>query len=941
MHFFNNERNAASKLPGGGVKEGGGTGTDSMMDARRRALQLQREEREARQRRENPGHSSPANAGFVSPSFSGHNENLESALPSDIFGDSVYSPKSQGGAGSVIPGVVPHTSLGNQKNASFRPSSSEKRAGNSGQLQEAASLPNLPSNELKDNHQSVSDDVQSQAAIAGLEMSVSSLQQTVAAKKKVLQSLREKESALLTKVRGEKAHKKAEIVQIEAQIRAMWEKVENEKRNLETKMRETRENHEKSLLEVRKQAESAVRQEYEPQIAELQLKLESLQNEEKRLKEVLLQEGNTKNLLDTAVASATNAIIERLHNLFLVSSEEETANWSKEVEELVRHEVRSSFAAGVGSEAQSEKDCLDKYFYDMLELWKQVEEEERSRILKMDDALLSDIQDMAQKSISRLQQEEIALDEVYIQSREAWASQHQKMLDLEQEAALQRRESDFNEHRVLLSQLHNEKIKFLEEQHEEEMKLEEKHHKKELQLLKDFSTREEELQHWQHQTLLLTQQEVQNATQSFETIINSVEDIAKSLKSYQEEVDRSRFALEDVQVKCFEDQERVLLSMKSLLANQQKVSENQHKQLSSTVVELSTLENMIQSHLRDEETWLTQQEAHSSASREEWQKEYHKWKQIVEAERCRTEEQFSESLLALQRCFTAMESEERELRMEMDAIKNAFGDVAREAEKEVGFLDTREKELQIRHEGLQATLHRLQQQSSETSVHYQKLIEQREELSKERARIAKETSKIKYFENTVHLLQSALTQSQKGSLCSKEPSRERRKTGTPRRTKTTPERSCTLRQQNSKRDFFEKKSNISSEKQSFEKSKNSNNYRTRLPHQVLEELHQQLNTSNISTHQAETPIPKNKLLKANTAHPRVRGATKEPSKHVDPLRSLSIKNKKSPSFNVRHTLKRDSSFSSSTDDRQDSNLTDTFTNLLTFSDHSHSSRKLP
>lgn len=938
MNFLSNEWNTASKLPGGGAKEGGGSGTDSMMDARRRALQLQREEREARQRRDNPGHSSSTNTGLVSRSFNGQNEKLESSPPLDIFGESEFPPSSRGDAGSVISGGVPPSSSGNQNNASLRPSPSEKRLGKSGELQEAASVANIQNNGVRDSQQGVSADMQSQAAVAGLEESVSSLQQTVTAKKKMLKSLREKEFALLAKVRSEKAHKKAEIVQIETQIRTMWEKVENEKLRVETKMREMREKHEKSLHEMRRQAESSVREKYEPQIEELQLKLESLQNEENRLKEVLLQEGSTKNLLDTAVASATNAIIERLHNLFLVSNEEETANWSKEVEELVRHEVRSSFAVGVGSEAQNEKECLEKYFYDMLELWKQVEEEERSRILKMDDTLLSDIQNMAQENISRLQQEEVALDEVYIQSREVWASQHQKMLDLEQEAALRRRENDFNEHRLLLNQLHNEKIKFVEEQHEEAMKLEEKHHKKEMQILKEFSMREEELQHWQHQTLLLTQQEVQSATQSFETIINSVEDIAKGLKSYQEEVDRSRLALDDLQVKCFEDQERVLLSMKALLTNQQRVSESQHKHLSSTVVELSTLENMIQSHLRDEETWLTQQEAHFSASREEWQREYHKWKQIVEVERCRTEEQFSESLLALQRCFTAMESEERELRVEMDANKSAFGDVAREAEKEVGFLDTREKELQIRYEGLQATLHRLEQQSSETSAHYQKLLEQREELSRERTRIAKETSKMKYFENTVHLLQSALTQSQKGSLVSKEPSREGRKKETPRRTKTTAERSCISQQPCSKKNSFEKKSNLSSEKQSFKESRNSNSYRTRLPHQVLQELHHQLNTSSLSSRQAKLPIPRNELKNANDAHLTGRGATKEPSKHVDPLRFLSIKNEKNSSSNVRHASQRDSSFSSSTDDRQESNMTNTFTNLLTISDHSQSSR---
>lgn len=943
MSFLDSKWNESAKTASGVTNGTGESAADSLMAARRRALQLQREEREARQRREGLLPSTQTNSTpGASSLFGGQNANKESSFPFDLFGDAGDRADNRSGGSKGMPhGVLPTASASHQGGPMGGVGSSQVPFGSAAPFSKLTHQEKGKERIEKELHHQATEEAEGKALTEGLEESVSALRQKVTAKKKLLQSLREKESALMEKVRTEKAHKKAEISQIEAQLRSMWEKVENEKRNAESKIRERRDEHEKSLLATRRQAEATVRQEYDPQITELQLKLDTLRKEEKRLKEVLLQEGDTKNLLDTAVASATNAIIERLHQLFSVSNEAETAKWNNEVEELVRHEVHSSFAVGVGTEAQSERESLEKYFNDMLELWKQAEEEERERILKMDDALLSDIQKMAQDNISRLQKEEIALDEVYIQSREAWASQHQKMLDVEQQAALQRRELDFNEQRVLLNQLHDERMKFVEERHAEEMKLEEMHHQKELKLLRELSQLEEELQDRQHQTLLSTQQEVQNATQSLDTILNVVEEIVKSMKEYQDEVDLARESLDDEQVKALEEREAVLESIKALLMNQHTVVESHHKQLSSTVVELSSLENVIQNHLREEETWLAQQEASCTASREEWQREYRTWKQIVEMERCRTEEEFSEALSALQNCITRLENEEREVKVEMDAVKHALLDIAEETEKEVRFLDTREKELQVRHENLKGVLEELRKQCSETAVQYQNVLDQRQQLASERTRVSKETAKIQQLENTLKLLQSAFPHAQKSaSVSSARPLSHTDNTLASESKKYIHEGPLSSESIHDTQDRPVQKRETSSEKHSKAARHQLGHNRPRLPHQVLNELHQQLLQLGLLSHREESTgfimecSPKRALQRS-----RPKSAAKKRSRHVDPQTTNSVKSRKQKSSYVPYSSPElQSSFAASFDDAHNSSMTNTFTNLLSISDHSRLSQ---
>lgn len=575
-----------------------------------------------------------------------------------------------------------------------------------------------------------------------IEESVNSLRQKVAARKKVLSSLKEKEVALLEKYRSEKVHKKAELAQVEAKLRTLTVEVEDERRLSEMKIREQSDANEKELQAARRKIESELRDEFEPQVKAMQQKLEELQTEEKKLKQLLQVEGGTKDLVDAAVASATNGIIERLNTMFAQNAEN-TADWNREINELIRHEVRSSFSVAAGSEAEAERKAMKKHFGDMLEAWKQAEEDQKARVLKQDESLLSDIQQMAMDDLARLQSEELAMEEVYARSRDAWSEQHQKLLDAEQLAAFKRREMEFNEQRSLRNQLHEERMAFIEQRHRENMKIEESRHHEEMRLLREHFQREEKIAEDQQRAVAATQEEIKQASQGFDSIMESVEDLVSLLKEYHNNVEANRGALDNERLKLLNERESSLHSLKNLVVKQHTSTEAQHKELNSTLSQLASLSEVVRDHLHDEETWLVQQEASYAASRDEWDREHRRWKQLVENERQATEEKFTEALQALQDSIGLMQNEEREIQTELNSIKNVFSDVVEETEREAATLHSRKMELEDRHQRIKQVLSAIQQKSKETSSEYKSLLAQRQSLALERNRLREEAVRIR------------------------------------------------------------------------------------------------------------------------------------------------------------------------------------------------------
>eukprot|EP00796_Vickermania_ingenoplastis_P005349 gene5349-3847_t len=866
----------------------GNGGAGDMLAMRSRALQQQRE---ARHGTDKSSVASPRRgvSASQSPAPLGPGE---SAFPADLLGgfsDESEQRYSQTGSG-----------VNNSSKASTAPSAPTRRTKVSSDTTE-------------------SDDIRRAAPTpaALLEESVASLRQKVNAKKKMLQSLKEKEMALLEKYRSEKAHKKCEISQVEAQLRSMWGMLEDAKRSSDTKLREAGDEYEKNLLASRRAVEAEVKQAFEPKIKEAQEKLDALKTEEQQLKDLLQLENGTRDLVESAVAAATNAIIERLHKLFEANASE-TAEWNKEVERLVQHEVRTSFAVSAGSEAQSEREEMKKQFHEMLQLWRKVEDEERERILKMDDALLADIQRMAQEDLARLQSEEVTLEEVYIKSREAWADQHQKLLEAEQQSALRRREAEFSEQRALRDQLHAERMNSIEARHEQEMKLEETRHQKELQLLREHFDREQQLKEDQQRVLLATQQEMKNATQSFEGVLRSVEEIVTSLKEFQAVMDQSRSALEDDRLKMLHEREASLQNIQELITNQRVSVEGQHKQLASTIAEISSLGALVTDHLHEEESWLAQQEAKCSAARGEWSREYARWKQLVEQERAATAEQFSGAMSGLQDCLGLLQAEEKQISVEMNAMKEAFADVATSTEKEVSSLATREHELEERHAHIKAVLLTLERKGEETAEQYRILQQERQQLATERNRVRQEISRMRDMGVALQLMKSQTDGIQASTAAATEQCNILR--GELRRSKRAEK---TTRE--GPRTSGEKAPRSPRPRHDAAHQRSSTN---RLPHKVLTELQQQLANSYAAApvhpgQTARTPTSTPSSLHADIAYKQ---------KFADPEDLSGRKQQpRPPSPNGTQSPTQISS------DPNSSHTFTTFTNLITISDNSHNS----
>lgn len=734
-----------------------------------------------------------------------------------------------------------------------------------------------------------------------MDNSLDALRLRVAEKKKFLASLREKERLLLEKYRCEKAHKKAETAQVEAQIRAAWSRLEDEKRSAESKVREASLDHETALRNARRRVESEVKETYDSQINAMQERLNAMRDEEKKLKDLLLLEGEAKGVVESAVAAATSAVAERVHLIFTESAAD-TAEWNAEVEKLVRHEVEASFSVSASCEAQSEREDLQKQFTAMLELWRNVEQEERECLVKMDDSLLADFQQMAQNDLNCLQREEGLLEEVYTQSREAWAEQHQHMLNAEQHAALERREDEFNEQRRLRDAMHAERIAAIEARHTDNMKAEEARHEKEMKMLREQLEREEQIAEAHRRTLIAAQEDVVVATQSFDTIGQFVDEILQSLKGFQRSVMEKKTLLDEERRDALSHREASLHALKELVASQRSCVEAQHAQLLSTASQLATLESKVSSHLQEEESWLVHQEAKCAASREKWKHEYHRWLQIVEAERTESSQTFSAAQSALRECVDLLNAEVHDVSAEMSGMRGVFSDLAAETEKQVGVLQSREAQLEKRQGTVKSMLNAAVEKGATTAAKYQDLQEQRQRLGAARTKLKVDMARVRDFSLALEVMKSQTQTYQQNHSRSKAQCEKLRHE--------------LDRQKQNRRASEEPRQRLRSQ----HASRHSMNG---LPKQVISQLQQELQLQ--TGHYAAVDPPRPADRPVAVAAPQI-------ARYEDPEKDLPSNSR---TFHEDHT----DSQSAQTPTQLSSDQTNTtFTNLITISDNSGGSQ---
>ncbi|KAG5466906.1 hypothetical protein LSCM1_01083 [Leishmania martiniquensis] len=672
-----------------------GSGQSAMLEARRRALQQQREAQQQERQRQ------PQESGRQAPTAasSGAGPQAESSLP-DILG----------GSEEDVTQRAPVTFSSND----YLPLPPQRPP---------AAVP---------------------AAVSSHEVTVEQLKREIAVKQKLLQSTRERETSLMERWRAAKAQKQAEIEQLNVKLRRVCAAIEDEKSACETKMRESQDAHEAELQAARRDVERAVKSEYDVKIAEATQQLQAAREEEAHLRAMLDKSGDgdgaavaAKDVVKTALVAAVSAVLRRLGDVF-ESEEAEGLRmnaWRSELESLVQHEIQTSFAVGVESEAQAERVEYARVFDDMLAFWRTAEDQQRERLLKMDESLLTDVQAMAQQELKLLQDEALGMERVYIESREAWAVEHQRLLQRELEATLQRREVELQEQRRQRHSLHLERLRDAEARHKDVMAREEAMHQRQMEQLQAYFGREEDLRAEQQRVQSAALEDVTKSTALLRDIMAIVEDAAAAVKAYEVAVDESRRRVEVEREEHFKEEQEMLTRLLQLAATQRSNTDAERTALEDCASQLRLASQNLQRHLQDESAWLVQQETTHQRSKDEWEREYRRWQYLVQQERQTAEERFHEALLALQQSISLLDAEEREVAVEATAMHRSFGDMEALAQKEMEALRRRAADVQSRSAAIAEVQTRLSMKKAAVTEAKKQLDDAKQRLEEEQAEL--------------------------------------------------------------------------------------------------------------------------------------------------------------------------------------------------------------
>ncbi|CAC9545744.1 conserved hypothetical protein [Leishmania infantum JPCM5] len=568
----------------------------------------------------------------------------------------------------------------------------------------------------------------------------------------------------MEKWRAAKAQKQAEVEQLNGKLRRLCAAVENETSAAEAKIRESQDEHEAALRAARQSVEQAVKAEYDPKIAEAQQQLCAARKEEADLRELLKEKsgdgggaaGTAKDVVKTALTAAVSAVLRRLDDVF--DSEEAEGlkmdEWRSELQSLVQREIQTSFAVGVESETQAERMEYARFFDDMLAFWRSAEDQERERLLKMDESLLADMQAMTQQELKRLQDEALGMERVYIESREAWAAEHQRLLQRELEATLQRREAELQEQRRQRHSLHIERLRDAEVRHKDAMAKEEALHQKQMEQLQAYFAREEDLRAEQQRIQAAAQEDVTKSTALLRDIMATAEDAAAAVKAYEAAVDESRRGVEVEREGHFKEQTEMLERLQQLAATQCSNTEAERAALEDCASQLRLASQNLDRHLQDESAWLAQQETTYKRSKDEWEREYRRWQHLVQQERQAAEERFHEALLALQQSLGLLETEERELAVETAAMHRGFGDMEALAQREIELLRRRAADVQSRSVAIADVQAQLSQKKAAVAEAKQQLVLAQQRLEDEQAELRLDEERLRDMMEAVRVARS-------------------------------------------------------------------------------------------------------------------------------------------------------------------------------------------
>ncbi|ESL06414.1 hypothetical protein TRSC58_05913 [Trypanosoma rangeli SC58] len=582
-----------------------------------------------------------------------------------------------------------------------------------------------------------------------------SLRRELDAKKKLLVAAKEKETSLRDRWRALKAQRLAEIAQLDAKLRQHHDAMEDVKASAEREVIEAQDAQQQHLKEERDRVTASIREQYEPQLAALRTELEGLQQQEAKLQAELAAGGTAKDLVHTCVGKALVTLLQRVEDMFAADASTMEA-WEDEVQRLVRHEVRSSFAVTTGSEAQREREDLQKLFQESLDFWRKAEEAEREQVLKMDEQLLLDTESMVHDDLDRLQHEELTMEEMYAESRESWASQHQEMLKREMEAAMNRRAAEHEEQRALRHQMHLERMRAVEENHHDMLEKQRWFHEKHMALLREQHTKEEHLAEQRSRVNAAMQADVARATEEFNRVVHAVEALLKRIKEYRAAVEDGRAALDGDRRRALEAREETLTMLQDVVTKQSVSVGEEYNSLMATLGRLEAVRRTVEQHLEEERLWLGKQEAKYAHSKKEWEMEYRRWKQMVEDEKCNVQERFGRVLAELREATVQLAEEERETQAEQASMALWFRNACDKTETEVRQLRQREEELKGRHDTMVNLLDEMRRKTEQVEEQWRRLRQDRQDLMKDNEALREDEMQLRQTRRYLHLLREQL-----------------------------------------------------------------------------------------------------------------------------------------------------------------------------------------
>eukprot|EP00744_Colponema_vietnamica_P010795 GILI01015217.1.p1 GENE.GILI01015217.1~~GILI01015217.1.p1 ORF type:complete len:958 (-),score=228.94 GILI01015217.1:93-2741(-) len=582
---------------------------------------------------------------------------------------------------------------------------------------------------------------------------VARLRKQVEEKKLQLQTLVEKEKDLLEQQGREAERHAANLATIDSEIRQTWAEAEAERAKCDQQVREAEEEQEALLRLERKRIDDEAVALNKPRVDALNEELKVLREKRAALVGTLNMSSASKDAVTDAVAAAVKIIAEKIEANYQ-STLAKDEDWERHMRELIRKEIRTSFATAAASEGEAEREEYKKAFEEMLNFWRSAEEDNKAFLTKLDEQMLQDLKSVAMEDMRRVQGEEQRVQEVYLEARESWARYHRNNLSEELESAIQRRTIEFEEHRAARQQLHVEQINQLERAHKEVTEARLALHDKELVAVRSAHRDRETLAAEKSKMILTVQEDAAKATQSISDTIQGVNKALLKLEQYRLIIDDGRANLDADRKKNLELRQNTLTDVQSIILSQANAVEAERKALSSALVKLQVVQRSVENQLEDERTWVASMGSKLERSRTEWEREYRRWQQVAQQEKLDAEQRFSNVLMDLRKTAVGLEQQGSSLEVEATALRRYGTERSSRQAADLQDLQRREEELSHRNDDLLRVLQDLEVQGKGIAAQWEDLHRERQQLAAQRDGLRQEEMRMQQMEDNVRVMRS-------------------------------------------------------------------------------------------------------------------------------------------------------------------------------------------